>query len=747
MKMNTFLLGAALFLGSLPNLSAALECARIYQTDMVLPQNKSVPIWGSTLPGKTVQIQFKNQKLSAKADGDGNWSVNFAPMKADARGASMTLSDGTDSLKFDNILVGEVWLASGQSNMQYTMNQVSDHKTEIPKEENPQLRLMNMTNRLHTQGGAYNVDDYKNNLTRNSFDGAWKKSAPENIRSATAVGYLFAKNLQEKLNVPVGLVCNAVGGVGMEAWLPENVINGKPAYASLKGENWLKSPLLSPWGKGRAQQNLSAVIQSGEKDLRHPFKPAFLYKEGMQEGLVPFPFTGVLWYQGETNAENGDQKLNRMMLGDLVDSWRKAFHQKNLPFVIIQLPRINDASSLRAKWPEFREVQDDVSQDRENVALVCTIDLGSTDSNVHPSPKKPVADRAADMALKYVYGKKTAAESPRILQIKPKGKQLLVQTSAKSLKTKDGKEARQFEIAGADGQFAPARAEFKNNIITLTAEGIDAPEDVRYCWATFVDPNVVNEAGLPLFPYRSLKGKKEYPAAPFGVFPKNRKVKVACIGDSITFGMGIGSLAHKYPQILGEMLGEKFEVKNFGNSGKTAGDYPGEKQRRRWYGDNAEFEQAIDYQADIYICNLGINDTGAWWDPALFEEGYQTIVKEMKGRRNPTFAVWAKLGPDYRGPVGKKAFPGNIFDGYSYNKIDNKSSVNRPAAEKIIQTLAKKEKLHQLDAYTALSNHPEWYKDGLHPNEDGARKIAELTYEWLAKAYKLPKAPLSAKAN
>lgn len=219
--------------------------------------------------------------------------------------------------------------------------------------------------------------------------------------------------------------------------------------------------------------------------------------------------------------------------------------------------------------------------------------------------------------------------------------------------------------------------------------------------------------------------------------------KIACVGDSITFGLGVRPKP-SYPESLGKILGTNFQVENFGNSGKTCGDYPSQKKGGRWYGDTTQHQDAIKFQPDIFICNLGINDTGAWWDEKLFQKGYETLIQDWKAsNKNSQLYMWTKLGPDFRGPEGKAAFPGNIFaPTFKYNTKDNGSSARRPTAEKILSNIAKKEKAIPIDAYTYMAQFPAFYKDGLHPSPEGAQCLAVLTFRVLAKELKLEqKAP------
>ena len=217
-------------------------------------------------------------------------------------------------------------------------------------------------------------------------------------------------------------------------------------------------------------------------------------------------------------------------------------------------------------------------------------------------------------------------------------------------------------------------------------------------------------------------------------------VKVACVGDSITIGLGLNSPTKAYPSYLSILLGKNFEVKNFGNSGKTAGDFPSEKNRGRWYGDTQEHKRAIEFKPDIFICNLGINDTGAWWNPNEFKSGYENLLKQWKqSNEKAKFFSWGLLGPDFRGAKGVDNYPGNVFSPiFEYSNQDHGTSINRKAAEELIKKIAISNKMQLFDTYTPLAKHPEWYKDGLHPTEEGAKRIAEITFATLVKNLNIP---------
>lgn len=284
-----------------------------------------------------------------------------------------------------------------------------------------------------------------------------------------------------------------------------------------------------------------------------------------------------------------------------------------------------------------------------------------------------------------------------------------------------------FEVADKRyGRFIPATATANGKHVILRYESYATEtEQQQYVIWRYKHPNKQ--------PLQSYTGDVPFKAVPLGKYPAVGQVRIACVGDSITHGFGIPDTQKRYPETLGRMLGQRFLVGRFGNSGKTAGKCnPGQ-----WYGEQKEFTQALAFQADIYICNLGINDTGHHlWNPTASERDFGTLIEAFQGKQGSSVVLWGKLGPDFRGEPGKPGYPGNVFEGYSFRPYDSGSFANRAIMECIIAKLAKKYNCGTIDAYTEMAKDPELYKvDGLHPTPEGAAKLAELTYEWLLQYY------------
>ncbi len=480
----------------------------VFQDSMVLQRDAPVTIWGRAKPKSPVSISWQGEEKKVTTNAQGEWTVSFAPLAAKTSPSTLTATDKEGSVTLKDILIGDVWLASGQSNMEYTMSRFTDGRKDFPTFNIPELRFMKMHNSLPTGGVSYSIEGYKKAKEKGFFSFSWQHCTPKNARRFSATAAYFARALQAELDIPVGIICNAVGGVGMESWLPKKVIEKNRDLRALRGDKWMTAPAdeFSPWMAGRGKLNLKHLLAAGEKDLQHPFRPSSLYEHALRP-LLRLPIRGVIWYQGEINAEIKYMERNRMLMHLLVSSWRASFKNEKLPFYMVQLPRIKDAGSLRANWAPFRETQQSFADETEGVELICTLDLGMPNADVHPSPKRPVGERLAALALLHSYQKKdqaAAGVSPRILSATWEKGKVRLKLSAPVI-TLDGQAAQGFTYAARKGaDFAPVTASLEGDSITVNLpKPPQAGAELRYNYSTYMEPNVVSVAGkLPLFPWR-----------------------------------------------------------------------------------------------------------------------------------------------------------------------------------------------------------------------------------------------------
>jgi sialate O-acetylesterase len=255
----------------------------------------------------------------------------------------------------------------------------------------PMIRLLDLAG-IHTAAKAYGEAERRRLNPDGFFSGSWRQASEESARGFSAVAWWAGKTIHLAEGVPVGLVDNSVGGSGAEAWLPRETLAGRGEYAELLGSSWIESGRIGAWARGRAKLNLGG--QSGD----HAFRPGFLFDAGVR-WWRDFPFTGVFWYQGETNAEILDDSWNGQLIRDLVGGWREVLGQPELPFLMVQLPRIGGDNPLRRGWPQFRAMQARVAAEFDHVALIGTIDLGWDSPDVHPPDKRPVGERLGKAAV------------------------------------------------------------------------------------------------------------------------------------------------------------------------------------------------------------------------------------------------------------------------------------------------------------------------------------------------------------
>lgn len=491
--------------------SAAPEFSPIFQSGMLLQREAPIPVWGSAKAGEAIKLTWRGKSVSTTANAEGEWKIELPACKATAKGSTLIASDADGETKLDDIIIGDLWLASGQSNMQRPMSLFKDTKPMSKDFKNDQIRILQIDTLLATDGRSYTLEHYNDVKAKGGVQMTWKAFNPQNTLGFSAVASTFAHYLQEDSGVPIGIIGNAVGGSGVEAWMPQSLIDSKERYHRLKGGDWLDAPSFSAWVRGRAKHNLKTVIASGTvpvEELELPFKPAYLFERATAP-LTPLPIKGVIWYQGESNAEDPDMERNAAMIQDMIAAWRKAFQNDKLPFFTVQLPRIKDSTPLRAPWAHFREAQDQVAQQDPYTDIVCTLELGEANSDVHPSPKAPVGRRLANVVLNKCYGKKLPT-SPRIVAMKWTKDGAILKAS-QALRTEGAPTGFKLTIAGNEVP-ATIKPSVKGNIIKLNIKS-DTPiaelkekATLNYNFEVYCEPNVVGKEGeLPLFPWRSQK--------------------------------------------------------------------------------------------------------------------------------------------------------------------------------------------------------------------------------------------------
>lgn len=442
-------------------LSAEVVLPRILGHNMVLQRDQPVSIWGNASAGERVRVTFSGQKKTTEADAKGKWSVVLDPMKASGIGQELSIT-GSNTIVLKNILIGEVWLCSGQSNMEYTMRKNSkvdkpyngpNPVDELNYADNDSIRIF-LVNR-------------KELIKPDPAHKGWSVARDSALRSFSAVAYFFAKELRQKLGVPVGMISSAIPGSRIEPWIP------------------------------------ASLMPEGDGDPGKFYTP-------MIEPLQPFAIKGFLWYQGESNCFLNEraQYTDKMKL--LINSWRTAWGRTDLPFYYVQLaPFYYSRSEGKIKLnseslPEFREAQEQALE-VSKTGMIITTDLASNINDIHPPMKWEVGRRLALMALSDTYDADVVGHGPVFTSMRIRGNraELSFKFEGLGLYSKDGQSLRSFLIAGKDGRFVPARAVISNNKVIVSSPAVKVPVSVRFAWNEADQPNFYNKEGLPAAPFRT----------------------------------------------------------------------------------------------------------------------------------------------------------------------------------------------------------------------------------------------------
>ncbi len=464
------------FACSLVTLSAVAEVqlARPFTDHLVLQRERPVPIWGTAAAGERVTVEFGTQRLETTADADGNWLVRLAPLSASAEPTQLTVR-GQNTITLHDVLVGEVWFCSGQSNMEKPLGErkgqrpTPAYELEVAASDQPQLRLFQVPRTDQPQSGP--------GVLR------WLPSSPENLRASnfSAVGYHFGRLLRQTLGVPVGIIHSSFGGTRIDAWLPPEAF-ADPQLAGLEKATY------QAWVKG--------------------VQPTELFTS-MVRPYAPYAVRGFLWYQGESNLMAGDVALYPRKQERLIAEWRRVFEAPDASFYGVLLApfdysRRPNAVVTAEALPLFWEAQRrGLSGPR--TGFVVTTDLVANLRAIHPIEKRRVAERLALQALNDTYGRtELTAQGPEFAGLRIEGAKAEVSfRSAAGLHTLDGQSPTHFLLAGADRKFFPATAKVEGDKVQLTAPEIPTPVAVRFAWDEVATPNLVNAQTLPAVPFRT----------------------------------------------------------------------------------------------------------------------------------------------------------------------------------------------------------------------------------------------------
>ena len=468
-----------------------LQMPVTYSDNMVLQREKPLTISGTANAGEKVTVKIAGQKRETITGANGKWSVTLDPMQA---GGPYELSVEAPSarLTYKEVLVGEVWLCSGQSNMAFRVDELADSQRKDLLEyaqKQPQIRLFNREARWLTNAVEWDETalDSLNHL-QYFHDSGWTACNPQTADKFSAVALAFGRMLQDSLQVPVGLILNAVGGSGTEAWIDRKTLEFD--FTDIL-YNWTENDFIQDWVRGRAKLNTK---KSTNKLQRHPYEPCYLYETGI-EPLQQYPIRGVIWYQGESNAQNIETHERLFPL--LVNSWR-ANWKEELPFYYVQLSSID-----RPSWTWFRDSQRRMMYTIPNTGMAVSSDRGDS-LDVHPRYKREIGERLARWALNKTYDRQIIPSGPLFRSVEFKGNAAFITFDyADGLHTSDGQPLRTFEIAEHDGLFVPAQAEIIDGKIKVWSEQIANPRLVRYGWQPFTRANLVNGEELPASTFRT----------------------------------------------------------------------------------------------------------------------------------------------------------------------------------------------------------------------------------------------------
>jgi sialate O-acetylesterase len=489
-----------------PSLEAEVQMASPFTSHMVLQRDAKVPVWGTAAPGEIVTVEFAGQKVKTTADADGHWQLYLHPLKVSADGRTFTVTGSQTShpLELADVLVGEVWLASGQSNMDFPMSKkvkyfagVTNEDAEIAAANYPLIRMFT--------GAA--VKAYTPQPT---VGGDWQICSPETAPAFSAVAYFFARDLQREIKVPIGIITLAYGASTAEAWIRRETLTNDPALkpmvdhfdAAVIAFRTNPPPIVAAPRSEDVSATNSTAKSRRRNVVRDPIQDqhnATVLFNGMINPVVPFAIRGVIWYQGESIVGGpAGRALYPRVQAALVRDWRRLWGEGDFPFYIVQLA----GQQAESNSPLVREAQATILA-LPHTGMAVTSDIGEA-KNVHPKNKQDVGDRLARIALANVYDRDLEFSGPVYQSLKVKGATVELKFSHADGLTAHNGPLDGFVIAGADMKFVPATAQIEDHKVIVSSPDVSAPVVVRYAWMNFpAGCNLYNAAGLPAVPFRT----------------------------------------------------------------------------------------------------------------------------------------------------------------------------------------------------------------------------------------------------
>ena len=510
--------GVAVLLVMASAAPAQVTPAPIFTDNLVLQRDRKVPVWGKADPGEKVTVKFAGQTVDAVAGADGAWMAELEPMPASSENRVMTISGAGNALELKNVLVGEVWLCGGQSNMEFPLwgkgvrfRQAGGDKIAATADY-PLIRIIRVP-RLWSPVPVVDLEDI-----------AWQPVNPETVQPFSAVAFFFAREIQEKLQIPVGLIGVYWSGSNIEPFIPPEGFAGIPALAEMATEVNAKLPGTAEYRRFSEQtirdydKWLTAFKAAAESGAVLPPPPAFPRQlvpydahrrptakyNRMIFPLVPYAVRGAIWYQGCANRGDGALYTDKMQA--LYNGWKKVFRNPDLQFFFAQLAPYGYGGWQKHddKLPQIWEAQQRFAEaNGDAVGMAVINDVGDL-KDIHPADKTQVGHRLALLALKRTYGfKDLKADSPVLADSKVEnGRFVLTFRNVENFKTRDGRPAEHFEVAGADGVYFPATAEISGNTVTVGSDRVNEPCNLRFMWDQLAEATLFNESGLPLGAFR-----------------------------------------------------------------------------------------------------------------------------------------------------------------------------------------------------------------------------------------------------